>query len=144
MIVFAQSVVPGSCLNDGVGLVPCGCDTATYEINTNDEWQRTGDTPDGAVTGPEQCSFNHVIILIQNILEFLIMISLPISAIMFAYAGWLYMSAQGSESQVSKAHSVFKNVTIGFILILSAWVIVWTVSSALLDDIFLQFLNDSS
>ena len=112
---------PGDC----GGLVPCGCDTNNNErIDEN-----------------EQCGFNDLLLLIQNLLDWIVLISIPISAVMFAYAGWLYMSAQGDKNKIQSAHTVFVNVTIGFMLVLGAWVIVYSIASAVLETRFLDFLN---
>lgn len=85
----------------------------------------------GAGVNVEQtkpCEFKHAIQIIQNIINFIIIIAAPIAAIMFAYAGWLYLSAMGDTGQISKAHNVFWTVLVGFVIILSAWLIVKAIS----------------
>lgn len=93
--------------------------------------------------GIDDCNFNHLIILVKNIINFLIIVAAPLAAIMFVYAGWLYMTAQGDSGKVSQAHDIFRTVFLGFIFILGAWLAVYTISKALLGD-ELQFLGDSS
>ena len=127
---------PGDCTQKGTGLVPCGCDTHTVDDDGN-----VSDGPDTVVSEIEQCGFDDLIQLIQNILTWLIIISIPVSALLFAYAGFLYVTAAGDEGKVRKAHSVFKNVAIGFGIILAAWIIVYTLAGALLEDKFLRFLE---
>lgn len=70
------------------------------------------------------CDFGSLIQLANNIINFIITISVSASAIMFAYAGFLYMSSQGNSGQVEKAHSIFKNVALGLVFVLGAWLIV--------------------
>ena len=89
------------------------------------------------------CNFNHLIILAKNIIKFLIIVAAPLAAIMFVYAGWLYMTAQGDSGKVSQAHDIFRTVFFGFIFILGAWLAVYTISKAILGHA-LQVLGDSS
>ena len=70
------------------------------------------------------CGWEQLIVLANNILKFFLYISVPIAAIAFAYAGWLYLSARGDHSQISKAHEIFLNVAIGLVFVLTAWLIV--------------------
>lgn len=87
--------------------------------------------------GPD-CGFPHLMELAKNIMNFLITVSIPLAAIAFAYAGFLFMTAGGSQSQVSKAKEIFTKVLIGFIFVLGAWLIVWTITTALLCDSSVQ------
>ena len=95
------------------GLVTCG----------------TGATSDAAIN----CGFNDFISLVQRIINFLLFVlAVPLAAIAFTYAGWLYLSsAGGNEGNVNKAHEVFKNVVIGLCIALAAWLIVHAVISGL-------------
>jgi hypothetical protein len=88
------------------GLVPCG----------------NGETSNAA----EDCQFVDIIKLVKTVMNFLLFVlAVPISAIMFAYAGWLYMSSGiGGEGNIKKAHEVFSNVVLGLSLALAAWLIV--------------------
>lgn len=91
---------------------------------------------------PEGCGWTELLILAQNVMNFLIIISLPLSAIAFAYAGFLYLTAAGSEDKIKKAHEIFKNVAIGLFFVLAAWLIVWLIISTLLrEDSLLQLLR---
>ena len=74
------------------------------------------------------CGFNDLITLIKNIVDFLILITAPIAAIMFCYAGFLYVTAGGDTGQIGKAHKVFWTVLVGFLIVLSAWLIVKALS----------------
>lgn len=49
---------------------------------------------------------------------------MPLAAISFAWAGWLYMSSAGNESNIKKAHEIFGNVVLGLCIALAAWLIV--------------------
>jgi len=80
------------------------------------------------------CNFGSFLQLGQNIIDFLLIVSIPLAVIAFVYAGFLYLTAGGSEGQIKKAHSVFGKVLIGFIIILSAWLIVNTILDALVKE----------
>ena len=111
-LVFAAPPPPGT-------LIPCGFDLDSDNIVKD---------PDGyvwVVGTHEECYFNDVILIAQSVIEFLIFkIAIPIAAIMFAYAGFLYVTNRGNESQVTRAHDVFLNVLIGIVIALAAWIVV--------------------
>jgi hypothetical protein len=69
--------------------------------------------------------------LIQNIINFLLGLAIPLSAIGFAWSGILYFSSGGSPGQVEKAKKIFKDMFIGFIIAISAWLIIQTLISTL-------------
>lgn len=87
----------------------------------------------GGKNQPE-CGFEHLMLLAKNIMNFLITVSIPLAAIAFAYAGYLMLTAAGSESQISHAREIFTKVLIGFVFVLGAWLIVWTITTTLLCD----------
>lgn len=73
----------------------------------------------------DQCAFSDVINEVQVVLNFLIFrIASPLAAVMFAYAGYLYVTNRGNESQVKEAHDIFWNVFLGLVMALAAWVAV--------------------
>lgn len=84
------------------------------------------------------CDFNALMTLFNRVINFIFYISIPLAAISFSWAGYLYLSAAGNTSQIEKAHGIFKTVLIGFIFIISAWLIVYTITHTLLSE---EFLN---
>ena len=104
-----------------------------------------GAAPDLIVCTGENCDFNKIIDLIQAIINFLIYLAIPISAGFFIYAGVLYATAGAKPGNIEKAKSIFKSTGLGFILMLSAWVIVYTLvhglTGATAGKGFLQFLK---
>ena len=82
-------------------------------------------------TGQAACNFNGLVQLASNIIDFIIYMSVSVSAIMFAYAGFLYITAQGETGKISTAHSIFKNVGLGLVFVLGAWLIVKAVLTGL-------------
>jgi len=73
--------------------------------------------------GPD-CSLCDLTTLAQNILNTGIYICVFLAAVLFAWAGWLYLSNNGDVGQAKRASSTFTNVAVGLVIILSAWLIV--------------------
>lgn len=90
---------------------------------------------DGFVPCTDNCGYKDLIIMINNIIDWVVKISIPLAAVIFAYAGFLYMLT-GIKDEKARARIIFKNVLIGFIFILSAWIIVTTITNNLLSSDF--------
>ncbi len=82
------------------------------------------DDPEGLLTCENKCGWDDLVELAQVIIRFILGISIPIAAAMFAYAGFTYLTAAGDPGKIKKAHGIFQNVFWGFVLILSAWLII--------------------
>jgi|GEM_PF-1629107 len=63
---------------------------------------------------------------VDNLMKFAVFLATVIATLMLVYAGFLYIGSSVSVSNIEKAHKVFFNVIIGFIIILVAWLIVAT------------------
>lgn len=114
MLSFAQA-----------GLVPCGTDS--YPKGHKDA---SGNLDEYQIINP--CGYNEIFDLISNVTNFLIfVIALPVAAIMFTYAGFLFAFSGMQPEARSKAKKIFGNVVFGFILAIAAWLIVHTILSAL-------------
>ncbi|MDP2705287.1 MAG: hypothetical protein U1D31_00140 [Patescibacteria group bacterium] len=79
-----------------------------------------------------KCGFPQLIELGNNIINFLVIASIPLAVISFIYAGFLYLTAGGNEGKIKQAHSIFWKVLWGFIIILTAWLIVQLIINAFL------------
>jgi zinc transporter ZupT len=88
--------------------------------------------------GPNnECGFNDLMKLINNIIDWIIKISVPVAAGVFAWAGFLYMTTAVADNK-NKAKRMFWSVFKGFVFILSAWIIVKTIMLALLNPSFMN------
>lgn len=76
--------------------------------------------------GPE-CQTCDVIKLGQNIINFFVAIGAFVAVLIFAYAGFLMVTAAGNTGQIEKAKGMFSNVFIGFVITLAAWLTIDTV-----------------
>ena len=108
LALIVVSFVPGVALaqtKKPSGLIPCG--------NVVEK---------GMVVEAERCTFNDLIILAQNVINFLIFkVAAPIAAVMFAYAGFLWLTNGGNESKITQAREVFWMVFWGLVIALAAW-----------------------
>jgi hypothetical protein len=78
-------------------------------------------------TGAGGCqSVCDIATLAQNLLNAGIFIAVFLCAILFAWAGWKYLTAGGNPGEINAAKSIFLNVAVGLIIILAAWLLVDT------------------
>lgn len=121
VIVFMLLIMPVLSLAANTPLVPCNNNNAPI---TNS---------DGTITQPIPCNFNQLMNMVNIVIKFILYdMVIPIAAIMFAYAGFLYITA-GAEvaSAKTKAKSIFTNVVLGLIFAVAAFLIVKTILSIL-------------
>lgn len=74
--------------------------------------------------GDNPCDLCDIAQLAQNVLNGGIYVAVFLSAILFAYAGVMYLTAGGEPGKASEAKKIFWNVGAGLLLILAAWLIV--------------------
>jgi hypothetical protein len=87
--------------------------------------------------GPGGCkSICDIATAAQYALDDGIYIAIFLSAILFAWAGWQMVigSSSGDAAKVGHAKRIFKYVTGGLVLILSAWIIVSVIMAALTNN----------
>lgn len=104
-----------------------GVQSREYDVNT--DYGSGGLVPCNGI----DCDFNSFIELLNKVIEWIFYTAVVVATIMFAYAGWLYMSSGGNPQKISTAHNIFKKTAIGLIIIALAWLIVNTIVSSLLD-----------
>ena len=77
--------------------------------------------------------------LAQNVLNDGIYFSIVISAVLFAYGGWQYLTAGKETYKIKKARKVFFNVIIGLCIIVAAWLLIDTLLNVLTGGSGLQW-----
>ncbi len=82
--------------------------------------------------GPD-CNFGHFMILIKNGINNLVLISTLILVFMLVYVGYLLITSQGNSSAWTRSKEVLGKVIWGYVIILVAWVVVYSITSTLLD-----------
>lgn len=80
----------------------------------------------------KECTFDSFVQLVQNLINYLILLSIPLCAIAFAWAGFLIVTSGGSEERVTQGKAIFGKVLWGFLFVLGAWLIVYTITTGLL------------
>ncbi|MEX0935110.1 MAG: PKD domain-containing protein [Candidatus Paceibacterota bacterium] len=122
-----KTIVVGSKSTDSSGAGVTDIDTPKYDVNT--DYGKGGLVPCNGI----DCDFNSFIELLNRVIEWIFYTAAVVATVMFAYAGWLYMSSGGSPQKISTAHNIFKKTAIGLIIIALAWLIVNTITASLLD-----------
>jgi hypothetical protein len=80
------------------------------------------------------CQACDLVQLGNDIIEFVIKMSVIIATILLAYAGFLIVTAQGDMGKIKQARAMFTDIVIGIIIVLSGWLIVNTVMRFLVPD----------
>jgi hypothetical protein len=80
-----------------------------------------------------ECGYYDLLQLVNNVINWIILIAAPVAAGVFAWAGIKYMTT-GISDQKAAAKKMLQNVFIGFVFILAAWIIVGTIVKALLQN----------
>ena len=78
------------------------------------------------------CDFNHVMIQIRHLINIMMVFGILAAIASFTFAGGLYIT--GKKGNIERAHKIFPKVFTGFIIMLSAWFIVYQILSWLTDD----------
>ena len=82
--------------------------------------------------GQPKCTFNDVVALVNRLLTFIMFYVVPaIGTLLIVYAGFIFMTAGGSEEKVSKAKGILQNAVLGMVLVMSSWIIVKSILVAL-------------
>ncbi|MFT6829519.1 MAG: hypothetical protein ACJAV6_000349 [Candidatus Paceibacteria bacterium] len=95
-------------IENGIAVTDCG-----YDIGKNGNGR--------------MCGFSDVILLIARVIEYIFVLIIPIAAIVFAYAGFLYLTSGGDPGKKTAAKKAMTNVIIGIVIVMSAWLVVRTI-----------------
>lgn len=90
---------------------------------------------------PVECGFNQLVELAQNVITNLILLSTLLAVVAFIWAGFLLIASQGNSSKKEEAKKVLMNVLKGYLWILVAWLLIYTITSAVLDPKFNNILG---
>jgi hypothetical protein len=78
-----------------------------------------------------KCDFNAFVLMINKIISWIIGIAGVIFAITLIYGGFLYMTSGDNPGNKTKATDMMWNTLKGFVIILTAWLIVYTILKTL-------------
>lgn len=71
------------------------------------------------------CDFKGIIMQVNHLLEIAIVLGVLVAIGGFCYAGYLFMT--GTPNNITHGRKIFSSVAIGFIIMLSAWFIVYQI-----------------
>ncbi len=83
----------------------------------------------GAIGNPLKA--DNLLQLLRDIVDIVITFGLPIAALFIIYAGFLFVTARGSEEKIKKAKETFLWAIIGSAILLGSWVIVTLIQNTI-------------
>ncbi|MBX4198285.1 pilin [Candidatus Parcubacteria bacterium] len=113
-------------------IIPCGFNNAAEPSDF---------VSDEATTDSTECDFADFITLIKNVINLLIVLSIPAVMIVLTWVGIILLTAQGDSGKITQAKSTAQSVVWGFVIILSAWLVVHTIFIVLTGQSFNDFLK---
>lgn len=87
---------------------------------------------DPGVVGHD-CDFTSLMQLLHNLVTDLVLLSTLLAVAVFCWAGIILLTSGGNPSKWEKAKNMLWKVVLGYVWILAAWLIVYTITSALLN-----------
>jgi hypothetical protein len=84
--------------------------------------------------GQEPCQTCHAVQLVNNVIEWLILILGTIAAIIIVYAGFQLVTSGGNTGAKEKAKELITNMFIGYAIVLAGWLLIDTGMKMLLTD----------
>jgi hypothetical protein len=95
--------------------------------------------------GETECGFQDVINEIKKLINFAFLLAVPITIFALAWSGVKILLAVGNTSKIAEARRTMTMVIVGFLFVLCAWLIVYTLASCLVQERFYSpFLGGSS
>ncbi|MDO8482142.1 MAG: hypothetical protein Q7S75_03635 [bacterium] len=79
------------------------------------------------------CTICHLATVAQNVLNTGIFVAVFLSAILFAWAGFKYLTNVANPGGVNEAKSLFGSVLVGLLIILGAWLVIDTLMRTLVN-----------
>ncbi len=89
----------------------------------------------GAAGAPytEACNFGHAVLVSQHLIYNLVMISTLIAVVVFIFAGFKLLTSGGKTNARDDAKTMFMKVLKGYLWILVAWLLIYTITDRLVD-----------
>lgn len=118
MQVQAQDEIKEFEKNKSGFFVPCGNDKTPIVTDSVTQKQSGG-----GIKNP--CDFKYFIKMINKLVNFILFqLAIPISALLFAYAGFLLLFSGGEPGKRTKAKNIFIDVFFGLIIAAACWLII--------------------
>lgn len=92
--------------------------------------------PIAPVASSTHCGFESFITLFKNGITDLVLLSTLLAMVVLLWAAFLWLTSQGDTGKHKKALDMLWKVVMGYVWILAAWVIVYTITSTLVKPEF--------
>jgi hypothetical protein len=94
-------------------------------------------------SGPD-CNFNSLAGMANNFITWFLGISVSVAAVSFAVAGAMMLIDPNNPEKRGQAKKVFFNTAVGLVIVLAAWLIVYTIINTFVDPSIgaLRYLNN--
>lgn len=80
------------------------------------------------------CNFCHIVQIVNNIVQWVMMVSTLIVVLVLAVAGWRLITSGGDASAYEGAKKLFYNAVIGVVILLAAWTMIDTMVKILMKE----------
>lgn len=88
----------------------------------------------GPVQPVRDCDFEALIELVRVLIHDMVLLSTLLAVGVFIYAGFILLTSGGDPGAMRDAKKMLWKVVIGYMVILSAWLIVYTITNVLVHD----------
>jgi hypothetical protein len=80
---------------------------------------------------PAECGPKEFFTLMFNVMTAIIILGIAFSSLVFAYAGFLYITARGNQEQIKKATKMFTNVGLGLFFALISYMVIQLITKSI-------------
>jgi len=101
---------------------------STTQVSNTDLVSCTGEAGD-------ECGWCELMQMVDNIINWLFMFFTLAAVMMVMYVGFKLVVSQGSSEAMGEAKSMMTNLVIGFVIFISAWLIVDTILKMTIDPV---------
>ena len=77
------------------------------------------------------CGWDEFNQLIKNVMNFMLIIAIPLAIVVIIYGGFLFMTSGGSEQRIAKGKQAMLAAIIGLAIVFGSYIIITTVIRAL-------------
>src|SRR3989344_5248336 len=85
-------------------------------------------------TGGYDCDFDDLVLLVKNLINTIIILSTLFATAAIILAGFQLLLSGGDEKARNRAKDIMSFIGLGYLWILAAWIIVYTITKVLLRD----------
>ena len=98
--------------------------------------------PELPPSNPNSCNIPKFFQLMNNVMEWLVIIVTPIAGVLIIWGGILIMTAGGAPGNIERGKSVIRGSVVGLVIAFGAWIIMRTILEALgVNSAFLRGLG---